>query len=71
MDSNLGSLLKSSGKSSEIPSGILSDLNNPNLSSRDSCENGSVGNAANFSVDSRNKPNKWGKSALPSFDLGV
>lgn len=48
VDSNLGNLKKSSGKSS----GILSDLNSRNLGSRDSCETGSVGSSAKFPGDS-------------------
>ncbi|KAG0568170.1 hypothetical protein M758_7G188500 [Ceratodon purpureus] len=52
MDSNLGNLLKSSE--------LNSDLDRHNLGASNSCESKSVGNAINFTVDSRNKSKKWG-----------
>lgn len=68
--SNLDNLMKSSGTSSENSSGVLTDLDNRKLGSRNSSEDGSVGNAAKFSAGSRNKSKEWCKSALPNFDLG-
>ena len=62
MDSNLGILLKSSE--------LKSDLDCHNVGVNNSFESGSTGNAANFTVDSRNKPKGLDERARPSFSLG-
>lgn len=66
MDSNLGSLIKSSAKTSEHSSKTLNDLDKRNVGSKNSREKGSVNNAANR----RSKSAERCKDALPSFDLG-
>lgn len=66
MDSNLGSLIKSSAKTSEHSSKTLNDSDKRSVGLKNSREKGSVNNAANR----RSKPAERCKDVLPSFDLG-